>query len=142
MAYAAPVKTVAQIIPGFGSPSWPAFQSLNVAIGAGATTTTTLPAAGTLTFNNAAVTMSNGYGRCRLTVNGASATVAVLFVGIDATPITTVLAETGTTVTSTNELEYIFPFFSERAFVKFQFAVTTVGAAGTFTADFEVAGNP
>ena len=141
MAYVAPVTTVASIMPSLGSPSWPAFQQLNITVAAGATTTTTIPGSGNLTFNNANVTMSKGIVRVRLSNNGAAATVSVLVTATDGT-LTTVLAQTPVSASTTNIYDYIFPFMTELLLNKFTIAVTTVGAAGTFTGDYEVAGNP
>lgn len=141
MAYVAPVTSVASILPGFGSPSWPAFQSLNVTVAAAGTTTTVIPSSGNLIFNNSNVTMSKGWVRVRLTNNGATATVAILVTATDGTLVQT-LYQLPATVTSTNVYDIIFPFYSELLLNKFTIAVTTTGAGGTFTGDYEVAGNP
>jgi hypothetical protein len=141
MAYVAPVTTVASVLPSFGSPSWPPFQQLNITVAAGTTTSTTIPGSGTLTFNNAAVTMSKGMVRVRLSNNGAAATVAVLVTATDGTLIT-VIAQTAVSASTTNVYDFLFPFMTELLLNKFTIAVTTVGAGGTFTGDYEVAGNP
>jgi hypothetical protein len=142
--YVTPVQTIGTIIPGFGSPSQPAFQALNQTQAAAATTTVLIPSSGVLNFNNANVTLSRGYIRARFSGVVNTPTVILLVTATDGTntvilflnPITAAL------VATTGEIEFCIPFFSERSFNKFTFAATLAGAAGTAQADYEVCGNP
>lgn len=142
--YIAPVKSVNQISPGFGSPSQPAFQLLNQTIAAATTTTFTIPASGNLLFNNAAVTLSMGWIRARFSGVVNTPTLQLLVSGTDGTNtvLLVLTVVTAALVATTGEVEMIFPFFSERAFNKFTFSATTTGASGTLQADYEVCGNP
>ena len=143
MAYVAPIQTIAEIIPKFGSPSWPAFQSLNVTIAAAATTTTLIPASSVLTFNGANVTMKKGYIRARFSNVAATPTLQLTVTATDGTLTTTLFTSAVSAALSTTAVvEFIIPFLSELLLNKFTFAATTVGAAGTMTADYEVTGNP
>lgn len=142
--YVTPVQTIQQVVPGFGTPSNPAFQSLNQTIAAVATTTTLIPASSVLVFNGANVTISKGYIRARFSGVVNTPTLQLTITATDGTN-TVLLYQSAVSVAlvaTTGEVELTIPFFSERAFNKFTFAATTTGAAGTLQADYEVCGNP
>src|SRR5260370_42473158 len=119
MAYVAPVGTIAEVGPGFGSPSNPAFQLLNQAIAAGATTTFTIPASGVLVFNNANVTMKKGYIRARFSNVAATPTLQLTVTATDGTLTTTLFTSaTSAALSTTAVVEFVIPFYSELAINK------------------------